>query len=228
MHPWKNIINGNTEELTTKACFICLERIPFSDDDIELKLHLFKVHSVKFHLKELVWMCREAELREQREGWNIDEIFEEERDRRKAEGRTRAESGGWKVLFRKNTIPECLDNEEAENIEVDCFLCKEKLNVKSLGYEKHLEKQHGVIFSVKEIMKAGEKYQSFQPNEETDHKTGEAEPKTNRTVAETVTELVEMKYLSKKRKIRLRSPGQRLFPRKYKVLMNEQEEFTTH
>ena len=60
MHPWNKIIRGNTKELKTKACFICLERVPCSDDDIELKLHLFKIHSVKVHLKELVDMCTKA------------------------------------------------------------------------------------------------------------------------------------------------------------------------
>ena len=52
MHPWKNIIKGNTGELETKACFTCLERIPCSDDRIELKLHLFNFHSAKGSLQE--------------------------------------------------------------------------------------------------------------------------------------------------------------------------------
>ena len=81
MHPWKNIIKGKTEELETKACFVCLERIPCSDDHIELKLHLFNFHSAKVHLKELVEMCTEAEEKE-------------ERDRREAQERKRADSGG--------------------------------------------------------------------------------------------------------------------------------------
>ena len=117
MHPWKNIIKGNTKELKSKACFICLERIPCSDDDIELKLHQFKVHSVKVHLKELVDMCTQAEEREKKEGWSINDIFEEERDKKEAEERKRAEPGGWMWLFRwKNRTSDCLDNnEEAEN-----------------------------------------------------------------------------------------------------------------
>ena len=52
MHPWKNIIKGNTGELETKACFTCLERIPCSDDRIELKLHLFNFHSAKGSLQK--------------------------------------------------------------------------------------------------------------------------------------------------------------------------------
>ena len=193
MHPWKNIIKGNTEELETKACFICLERIPCSDDDIELKLHLFKCHSAKVHLKELVQMCKEAEEEEERKGWSMDDILEEERDRREAQERNRAESGGLMVLFRKKKIPECNDAEEEYN-DVDCFLCQEKLIVKNCEYYKHLERQHGVIFGVKNIMKVGKKYQSFQPNEEFHYETGEAESKIIRTDADTVKEMVEMKY----------------------------------
>ena len=155
MHPWKKIIRGNTEDLETKACFICLERIQDSDDDIELKLHLFKVHSVKVNLKELVEMCTEAEEREEREGWSLDDILEEERDRREAEAREIVKSGGWMGIFwwEKKT-PECLDN-DTEAYEVDCFLCQDQL--KSCEYNKHLEKQHVVIFGVKDIEKAGKR-----------------------------------------------------------------------
>ena len=154
MHPWKNIIIGKTEELESKACFICLERIPCSHGDMEeVKEHFIKVHSCKTHLEELVEMCIEAEEREEREEWRIDDILKEMRFRMK--------------------MPECMDNnEKAEIKEVDCFLCQ--LIVKSCEYRKHLEKQHGVIFGVKEIMKAGEKY--ILPNEEPNPEAEEAEP----------------------------------------------------
>ena len=155
-------------------------------------------------------------------------MIEELSDRREAQERKRAESGGWMVIFMKKQMPDCLDNnEEAEHDDINCFLCQEKLIVKSCEYNKHLEKEHGVIFGAKEIMKAGEKYQSTPPNEEPDHETGEAEPKVIRTDADTVKELVEMKYLTKKSKIRLRSPRQRLFSRKYKVLSNEEHKLPT-
>ena len=102
-------------------------------------------------------------------------------------------------MFRKKKVPDSLKNNEEEEInEMDCFLCQEKLNVKSLEYTKHLEKQHGVIFGVKEIMKEGGKYQSFQPNGEPGQ--GEGELKFIRTDADTVKEMVEVKYLKKKRK----------------------------
>ena len=224
MHPWKNIINGKIEELETKACFICLARIPCSNGDMEeVKQHFINVHSAKDHLEELVEMCTEAEEKREKEGWSIDQILEELGDRREDQERQRAESGGWMGMFRKKKMPECLDNsEEVEHDEVGCFLCQEKLIVKSCDYSKHLEKQHGVIFGVKEIMKAGEKYQSILPNEEPDHEIEEAEPEIIRTDADIVKELVEMKYFTKKRRIRLRSPTQRLFSKKYKVLLNEQ------
>ena len=222
MHPWKNIIKVQTEKLETKACFICLERVPCSDDDIELKMHLFKVHSAKVHLKELVEMCTRAEEKEEREGWSIDDILEEERDRKEAQERKREESRGWMVMFRKKeSTSNCLDNNEEEEItEVACFLCQEI--VKVCEYNEHLEKQHGVIFGVKEIKMAGDKYQKCPSNEEPDHETGEVEPEIVRTDAETVKEMVEMKYLSNKKRIRLRSPRQRFFSKKYKVLLNEQ------
>ena len=160
MHPWKNIIRGSTEERKTKACFICLERIPCSDDDIELKLHLLKIHSAKVHFKELVEICTEAEESEEREGWRIDDILEEVRNRREAEERKRAESGGWMWLFRwKKRTSDCLDNnKEAENSELSCYLCQNIVN--SCEYNKHLEKQHGVIFGGEEIKKITEKFQS--------------------------------------------------------------------
>ena len=130
------------------------------------------------------------------------------------------------VIFMKKQMPDYLDNnEEAEHNEVDC--CQEKLIVKSCEYNKHLEKEHGVIFGAKEIMKAGEKYQSTPPNEEPDHETGEAEPEIFRSDADVVKEMVEMKYLKKKSKTRLRSPRQRLFSRKYQVLLNEEQELPT-
>ena len=140
-------------------------------------------------------MCTEAEEKEEREGWSINDILEEERDRKEAEERERAESGGWMVMFRKKkSTSEFLENsEEEENDEVDCFLCQEKLIVKSFEYNEHLEKQHGVIFGVKEIMKAGEKYQSIPPNEEPDHETEEAEPEVIRTDADTSLTRISVK-----------------------------------
>ena len=120
------------------------------------------------------------------------------------------------VMIRKKKIPDD-NNEEAEmNEVVSCFLCREI--VKSSEYSKHLEKQHGVIFGVKEIIKAGEKGENSPQNEEPDHETGEAEPEIVWTDADTVKELVEMKYLTRKRKIRLRNPIQTFIGRNQHIL----------
>ena len=103
---------------------------------------------------------------------------------------------------------------------VDCFLCQKQL--KSFGYSEHLEKQHRVIFGVKDIKKASKKYESVPStsNTEPGHENEEAEPDTIRSDADTVKELIEMKYLPKK-KIRLRSHTPRLFQRNYQVLFEE-------
>ena len=148
-------------------------------------------------------------------------ILEEERDRKVSEAKKRVESGGWIRTFWRTAG--CLDdNAGAENNEVDCFLCQEKLIVKSSEYDKHLEKQHKVMFGVKEIKKAGEKDETVSqvlPKEE--HHDDEAEPLIIGTDAETVKEIVEMKFLPKRKKIRVRTQRQRLFSRKYQVLVEE-------
>ena len=115
---------GNTEEFETKVCFMCLERIPCSDDEIEVKMHMTTEHSAKINLRRLVEICTEVEEREEREGWSIDDIFIEERDRRESETRKRAESGRMWMLRRKMTT-EILDNNIS--VQVECFLCQEKL-----------------------------------------------------------------------------------------------------
>ena len=126
-------------------------------------------------------------------------------------------------MFRKKKMPEECLNTEAENDDIDCFLCQEI--VKSCEYNKHLEKQHGVIFGLKEIIKAGEKSQSSRLNEEP--KTVEAEPKIIRTDADTVKEMVEMKYLSNKKRIRLQESKTEIVLEKYHVLLNKQQRLTT-
>ena len=224
MHPWNKIIRGNTDKFKMKACLICLERIKDSDDNIELKLHLFKIHSVKVHLKKLVQMCNTTEEREEREGWSLDDVVEEGRDRREAELREREESGGWLAMFWRKKKPHyCLDS-NAEVDEVDCFLCQEQL--KSFEYNKHLEMQHGVIFGEKDIKKVGIKDERVPLNQVSGYENGEPEPEIpeiTRTDADTVKNLVEMKFLPKKKKmrLRLRSHTQKLFSKKYQVLIGE-------
>ena len=85
------------------------------------------------------------------------------------------------------------------------------------GFPKHLEKKHGVIFGLRDIMKAGES------NNVPDHENEEAQLNLarTRTDADTVKELVEMKFLPKKRKMRLKTRTNRFFSRKYQVLTEE-------
>ena len=227
MHPWNKILRGNTEaELKSKVCFMCLERIPCSDDDIELKMHLNQVHSAKVHLISLVEMCKKAQEREEREGWSLDEILEEEIERKEAETRkrSRAKSGGLLgVMKRKDIISGCLNNDaEAETNEVNCYLCHEQM--KGCEFSRHLRNQHGVIFGVKEIMKSGgeiNNYNNLRSDEEPRHGRKNEEVEILKTDADSVREIVEMKYFQKKRKIRLRTPSQKIFSRKYKILNEE-------
>ena len=60
---------------------------------------------------------------------------------------------------------------------------------------------------MKDIKKASKKYESVPStsNTEPGHEIEEAEPDTTRSDADTVKELIEMKYLPKKSKIRLRT-----------------------
>ena len=192
---------------------MCLKREPYSDDNIELELHYLKVHFVKIHLKELVEICTEAEEREEREGWSLDDILEEERVRREAEAKNRAGGGCLGIFHREKRTPECLDN-NAEVDGVDCFLCQKQL--KSCEYNVHLEKQHGVIFGVKDIKGASKKYESVPVTEMPDH-NNEEDLEISRTDAVIVKELVEKKFSTKKRKIGPR----RLFSKNYQVLIEE-------
>ena len=74
----------------------------------------------------------------------------DERERKEAEARKRAESG-WMGIFRKQKTGKT----EAETDEVFCFLCQEV--IKGCEYNIHLETQHRVLFGVKEIMNSSEK-----------------------------------------------------------------------
>ena len=45
-------------------------------------------------------MCREVEEREEREGWSLDDIIEEEKERKLREKKRKAESGGLMGMLR--------------------------------------------------------------------------------------------------------------------------------
>ena len=224
MHPWKNIIKGKTDQQPeTKACFMCLERIPSADGNIEeFKEHLSNFHLAKHHLEELVTMCSEVEEKEEREGWSIEKILEEERER-ETSVRKSIESEGWLRIFIRGKTTDCLDNnEEALHSNVICFLCQEKL-ICVEDYNNHLEIQHKLIFGVKEVRELIERYDgTFSCIDEQSHENEEVKPEIKQTDADTIKDIVEMKYLSKKRKIRLRTPSQKIFsPRKYRILIEE-------
>ena len=144
-------------------CFMCLEYIPCSDGDTEkIKEHIITVHCAECHVEKLAEMCGEAEEREEREGWSLDDIIEEEREGREAAEKRRAESGGLMVIIRRKlgktdyTDSDAGSNTDPENVESDCFLCKEKIYRNSNVYNKHLEKRHLMIFGLKEIRECGE------------------------------------------------------------------------
>ena len=65
--------------------------------------------------------------------------------------------------FGNNDSPEIDTGSKAdpENVEGDCFLCKEKIQLYSNVYNKHLEKKHMVLFGLKEIRQCGEEEETW-------------------------------------------------------------------
>ena len=125
---------------------MCLERIPCSDGEMEVvKKHLRNVHLVKDNVNQLIEFCKEEKEREKNEGWNLEDIFKEERERKEAEARKRAESA-WMGIFRKQKTGKTV----AETGRVNCFICHEE--IEGCEYSIHLETQHRVMFGVKEII----------------------------------------------------------------------------
>ena len=166
MHPWRQIIRGETEEEETMRCFMCLEYIPCSDGDTEkIKEHITTVHCAECNMEKLAEMCGEAEEREEREGWSLNDIIEEERERREAAEKRRAESGGLMGMLRRQLgKTDCPDSDPGNNTDfenVDCILCKEKFDLNTNVYNKHLEEKHMVIFGLKEIRKCGEEEETW-------------------------------------------------------------------
>ena len=147
---------------------MCLEYIPSSDGDTEkIKHHITTVHCAECNVEKLAEMCGEAEEREEKEGWSLDDIIEEERERREAAEKRRAESGGLMGMLRRQlgkTDYQDSDggsNADPENVESDCFMCKENLYLDSNVYNKHLEEKHTVIFGLKEIREYGEEEETW-------------------------------------------------------------------
>ena len=168
MHPWKQIIRGETKEEETMRCFMCLENIPCSDGDTgKIKEHITKVHCAECNVEKLAEMCGEAEEKEEREGWSLNDIIEEERERKEAAEKKRAESGGLMEMIRRklgytdHPVSDAGSDSDPENVESDCFLCKEKFYLNSNVYNKHLEKKHMTIFGLKEIREFGEEEETW-------------------------------------------------------------------
>ena len=139
-------------------CFMCLEYVPYSDGDTEkIKEHITTVHCAECNVETLVEMCGEAEEREEREGWSLDDIIEEKKERREAAEKRRAESGGLMRMLRRLLGNSDRPDRDAgshaypKNVESDCFLCLEKFYLHSNVYNKHLEEKHMMIFGLKEI-----------------------------------------------------------------------------
>ena len=138
-------------------CFMCLNNIPcYVGDTEKVKEHLTSVHCAECNVENLTEMCREAEEKEEREGWSVDDIIEEERERREVAEKRRAEYGGLIRMLKRQVFKiECPESDagstaDPENVERKCFLCQEKFHLNSV-YNKHLEKKHMMIFGTKDI-----------------------------------------------------------------------------
>ena len=164
MHPWRLIINGKTEkDNDTIVCFMCLESVPYTKETKDKFMeHMTTVHSADCSVEFLSKMCQEAEERQWRQGWSFNDIIIEEKEWREAKEKRREETKEWMGLCRRKTnVVE--PNLEEDVINVKCALCK-LIGYSKKTLEKHLEKDHEVIFGIKEITNQGDK----EPNSEED------------------------------------------------------------
>ena len=100
-----------------------------------------KIHSATCSMENLTQLCKDEEERLEREGWSLDDIILEEAERREAEKKT---PGGQEV-----TQPEL----GTQDIILTCFLCQgEWTGVNKDDLQRHLEKDHKVIFKISELM----------------------------------------------------------------------------
>ena len=132
---------------------MCLELTPFNSNEVKnkFKKHMTKAHSATCPMEKLAEMCAEAEEKEEREGLNLNDIIEEERERQEAALKKRAESGGLMGMFRRKQ--EVTEPEIQVIIPLECFLCQGAwTGTNKEDLEKHLENDHKVIFGIKEIM----------------------------------------------------------------------------
>ena len=125
---------------------MCLERVPFSEQNNEdIVKHITTVHSaVDCSLEKLTQLCKEAENKQEREGWDFNDVIEEERKMREAEQGKRNEKVNESELGNDTT-------------RITCLICQDKLictNKKE--FEKHLENYHKVIFGIKMLKESDE------------------------------------------------------------------------
>ena len=153
------------EEKTT-VCILCLERIPNSKENQEnLKKHMTTVHSADCLNETLAMMCLDAERREEREGLRLGDIIEEERMRREAKEKKRAESKGLINHFRRKKELEDLVIGNMEKVLIKCFICQMNMENGTKSLEKHLEDYHKMFFGVKEVLKRN-KHEEQENSEE--------------------------------------------------------------
>ena len=154
MHPWKKIIWGNTQEVETTTCFMCLNR----ETNLEYEKHMTKFHGARCPMAKLVEMCREAEEEQAPEGLNFDQIIEEEKERQETLRKKRMETGGLMGMFRRRqervTEP---GHGTQDTIRLKCFLCQGKWTGNSKEeLTEHLERDHKVVFKIKELIELSE------------------------------------------------------------------------
>ena len=180
--------------------------------------HMTKAHFTTCAKEKLAEMCTEAEQREEREGLNLNDIIEEERERQE---KRKAKSEGLLGMFRRKqeiTEPEL---EIQDTIPLECFLCQGAwtgATKDDLG--RHLEKDHKVIFGIKLIIELSwNQIDEAEPTETMDHtdkddddvdftvrqQAAEKENFKRESDAVAVKTLVEMKFSSYKKRVRYRT-----------------------
>ena len=135
------MIGGNTQVEEASTCFMCLKRVT----NIKFENHMTKVHAATCSKDKLDEMCRVEEEKLAKELLNFDEIIQEEKDRQE----TLKKRMEWGMCWRKQNKEQGSHN----TISLKCFLCQGNWNgTKKEELRKHLEKDHKVVFQVKELI----------------------------------------------------------------------------
>ena len=167
MHPWKKLIGGNTQVEEASTCFMCLKRVT----NIKFENHMTKVHAATCSKDRLDEMCRVAEEKLATELLNFDDIIEVEKDTQETLKKRMAFRIWAKVvqLFRRKQE---LEQGNHNTISLKCFLCQGNWNGNDEEeLREHLEKDHKVIFQIKELIKLS-KPEGLEPAATTDEEEG--------------------------------------------------------